>query len=82
MVESTDHYEAWQKKKTEVQLLVMGMGPYSGPKRTQRNVACPVEIDLVPDIVLEVVVADWNKKVARRNVFRIEDGEEIRQVRR
>jgi hypothetical protein len=44
MVESTDHYEAWQKKKTEVQLLVMGKGPdILVQKRTQRNVACPVE---------------------------------------
>jgi len=34
-----------------------------------------MEIDLVPDIVLEVVVADCKKKVARRNVFRIDGGE-------
>lgn len=78
MVESTDHYEAWQKKKTEVQLLVMGKGPDILVQKEHKEMwPCPVEIDLVPNIVLEVVVADC-KKVARRSVFRIDDGEEAR----
>jgi hypothetical protein len=78
MVESTDHYEAWQKKKTEVQLLMMGKGPDILVQKEHKEMwPCPVEIDLVPDIVLEVVVADC-KKVARKNVFRKDEGGETR----
>jgi hypothetical protein len=55
MVESTDHYEAWQKKKTEVQLLVMGEGLDNLVQKEHKEMwPYPVEIDLVPDIVLEV----------------------------
>ena len=71
-----------KKKKTEVQLLVMGKGPDILVQKEHKEMwPCPVEIDLVPNIVLEVVVADC-KKVARRSVFRIDDGEEARLVQR
>jgi hypothetical protein len=67
-----------KKKKTEVQLLVMGKGPDNLVQKEHKEMwPCPVEIDLVPDIVLEVVVAEC-KKAARRNVFRIKGGEETR----
>jgi oxalate decarboxylase/phosphoglucose isomerase-like protein (cupin superfamily) len=66
-----------KKKKTEVQLLVMGKGPILVQKEHKEMWPCPVEIDLVPNIVPEVVMADC-KKVARRNFFRIDDGEEAR----
>ena len=60
----------------------MGKGPdYLVQIEHKEMWPCPVEIDLVPNIVLEVEVADGEKKVARRNVFRIDSGEEVRQER-
>lgn len=57
---------------------MMGKGPDILVQKEHKEMwPCPVEIDLVPDIVLEVVVADC-KKVARKNVFRKDDGDETR----
>jgi hypothetical protein len=68
MVESIDHHEAWQKKKTEVQLLVIGKGPDILVQKEHNEIfPCPVEIDLVQDLGPRGAV----RRAVRRNAFRI-----------